>query len=126
MDLVDGVELEDVKHALLPMLIEGRLQQISSDCKVVVIAENWPSWLVTLIALDIPNQAAYFSKAYHCYFKSKYEISQWQWSVVSDLVRTLVDHSVFYLVSGDLRFVQKLTAHHLVGSFGSLLIHCVY
>ena len=105
---VDEMDSGDVGNALLPTSIEGNVQRISAGCLVVVIAENWPSWLVMVIALGIPMQAAYFSPAYHCYFKPKNEISPWM--SVKDLVGTTVDPSLTYLVSGSLNFVIKLTS----------------
>ena len=38
----------------LPLSIEGVLRRVATAHKVVVIAAQWPSWLVTMIALDIP------------------------------------------------------------------------
>ena len=105
---VDEMESGDVGIALLPTSIEGEVQRISADSSVVVIAENWPSWLVMVIALGIPIQAAHFPPAYHCYFKPKNEISQWM--IVKDLVGTPVDRTLTYLVSGSLTFVLKLTS----------------
>ena len=106
-DLV-GRDSEVMGSALLPTMIEGHVQCLSADFTVVVIAENWPSWLVMVVALDIPIQAAYFPSAYHCYFKPKNEIIKWM--VVKDFVGRSVDRSVTYLVSGCLNFMHKITA----------------
>ena len=102
------MDKNDVGTASLPTSIEGCVQRLCTDFTVVVIAENWPSWLVMVIALDIPIQAGYFPSAYHCYFKPKYEISQWM--SVTDLVGRPVDGSITYLVSGSLTFVLKLAS----------------
>jgi len=67
-----GEEMKlDARPLALPSFIEGVLRRIVSPPKVVVIAAQWPSWLVTLIALDIPIQEKYFPANYHSYFKSK-------------------------------------------------------
>ena len=40
-----GVDVADTR------LIEGVLRRVITDSKIVIIAENWPCWLVSSIAL---------------------------------------------------------------------------
>ena len=89
-----------------PRSIAGRLQRINPSCTFVVIAANWPSWLVSLIALGLPVQGAFFPARYHCYFKSKNPLSLWMPTL--DLFQALVDCSAVYLVSGTVSFVRSL------------------
>jgi hypothetical protein len=94
---------------VLPSAIKvGVLLRVAVAHKVIVIAAQWPSWLVTTIALDIPIQEAYFPSKYHRYFKSKNENSTWMTPL--DLSSTSVDNRAVYLVSGAVKFVQKLQA----------------
>ena len=55
-------------RVVLPSLIAGVLRQVVVSHKLLVIAAQWPSWLVTLTALEIPFQEAYFPAIYHGYF----------------------------------------------------------
>ena len=86
-------------------MIEGVLCGVQLPGKFIVIAAQWPAWLVTLIALHLPIQAAYFPSKYHCFFKSK------DWVTCANtfkLLETVVDPTIIYLVSGSVHFVDKL------------------
>ena len=92
----------------LPTLIEGVLRRVATPRKMVVIAAQWPSWLVTLIALDIPIQEAYFPANYHCYFKSKNSV--YKWKTPLDLLHASIDKEAIYIVSGTAQYVRGLQA----------------
>ena len=98
MDVSCGVDL--------PSTIAGVLRRVVVAHKLVVIAAQWPSWLVTLIALGIPFQEAYFPAIYHGYFKSKHSVCTWKTPL--ELLDNPVDMSAVYLVSGSLQFVRNL------------------
>ena len=62
-----GEEAElEARYLALPTSIEGVLRRLATPRKLVVISAQWPSWLVTLLALGIPLQEAYFPANYHC------------------------------------------------------------
>ena len=87
--------------------IEGVLRRVFTDAKIVIIAESWPCWLVSSIALRLPLQGAYFPVLFHGYFKPKNSVSSWM--TMSDLLKTNVDPDVVYLVSGNAAFLRKLS-----------------
>ena len=73
---------------------------------VVVKHAQWPSWMVTLIALDLPIQAAYFPKVHHRYFKSKTLVCTWD--SPAEVLHATADKNVIYLVSVTIQFIQKI------------------
>ena len=93
----------DVVHT---KLVEGVLRRVVTDAKMVIIAENWPCWLVSAIALRLPLLGAYFPVLYHGYFKPKNSVSTWM--TVFDLLQTTVDCDAVYLISGNAAFIRKL------------------
>ena len=46
-------------------ILAGILRRVVVNHSFVVIAAQWPGWMVTLIALDLPIKGAYFPTAYH-------------------------------------------------------------
>ena len=86
--------------------LQGLLRRVDVAHKLVVITAQWPSWLVTLIALGIPCQEAYFPAIYHCYFKTKHSVCTWKTPL--ELFDNRVDVAAVYLVSGLLQFVRNL------------------
>ena len=66
--VVSGEEsvLEGIgRHSPPPgAILVGVLRRVVVKRTFVVIAAHWPSWLVTLIALDLPIQGAYFPKVH--------------------------------------------------------------
>ena len=90
----------------LPSVIVGILRRVSISHKCVVVAAQWPSWLVTLLALDLPVHGAYFPEPFHRYFKSKDSVCQWKSPL--DLHSTSIDTMAIYLVSGTWQFVSKM------------------
>ena len=111
----------DARSLALPTLIEGVLRRVVTPRKVVVIAAQWPSWLVTLIALDIPFQEAYFPANYHCYFKTKNLV--YKWKTPLDLLHALIDTEASYIVSGTVQFVCKLQSWFAGGSYQRLIVY---
>ena len=110
----------DARLLALPSVIEGVLLRIDSPPKVVIIAAQWPSWLVTLIALDIPIQEAYFPASYHIYFKSKN--LNYTWKTPLDLLHASIDNDAIYLVLGAVQFVRKLWPWFAGGSAQRLIV----
>jgi hypothetical protein len=90
----------------LPSLIVGVIRRVSITHKCVVVAAQWPSWLVTLLALDLPVHEAYFPELHHCYFKSKDSVCQWKTPL--DLYSSSLDTTAIYFVSGTSQFVCKM------------------
>jgi hypothetical protein len=75
----------------------------------VIIAAQWPSWLVALNALEIPIQAAYFPADYHIYFKINN--SDYAWKSPLDVLRAPFNDDAIYLLSGDVQFARKLRSY---------------
>jgi hypothetical protein len=97
---------EERRPTALPLTIEGALRRVSASHRLVVIAGQWPSWLVSLVALDLPIQAAYFPLEHHRYFKPKNPVTSWMPPLT--LFHGSVDVDAIYLVSGTVKFVRKL------------------
>ena len=104
----------DGRHLALPSVIEGVLRRISSPPKMVIIAAQWPGWLVALIALVIPIQEAYFPAAYHSFFKPKN--GNYTWKTPLELLCAPRDNKAIYLVSGAVQFARKLLPWFAGGS----------
>ena len=100
-----GEEMElNVRPLAIPTVIEGVLRRMISPPKMVIIAAQWPCWLVVLFALDIPIQEAYFPADYHSYFKPKN--GSYTWKTPLELLRAPIDDEAIYLVSGTVQFVN--------------------
>jgi hypothetical protein len=87
---------------------------------MVIIAAQWPSWLVALSALDIPIQEAYFPAVYHSYFKPKN--LNYTWKTPLDVLRAPIDDDAIYLVLGAVQFVRKLRPWFAGGSAQRLIV----
>ena len=87
-------------------ILVGVLHRVVVKHTIVVITAQWPSWMVTLIALDLPIQAAYFPKVHRRYFKSKTSICIWD--SPAEVILATANKNFIYLVSGTVQFVQKL------------------
>ena len=110
----------DARPLPLPSIIEGVLRRINSPPKLVIIAAQWPSWLVALSALELPIQEAYFPAAYHSYFKPKNP--NYAWKSPLDVLRAPFDDEAIYLVSGAVQFVRKLLPWFAGGSAQRLIV----
>ena len=110
----------DARSLALPTFIEGVLRQVATPRKMVVILSQWPSWLVTLIALDIPIQEAYFPANYHCYFKTKNSVYKWKNPL--DLLHASIDKEVIYIFLGTVQYVSKLQSWFSGGSSQRLIV----
>jgi len=92
----------------LPTILTGVLRRVPTAPVVTVVAAQWPSWLVTLDALGIPVEEAYFPTAYHSYFKPKNRVHKWKTPL--DLFASTVHSKVIYLLSGSVEFLRKMQA----------------
>ena len=108
--VVSGEEsvLEGIgRHSPPPgAILVGVLRWVVVKHTFVVIAAHWPSWLVTLIALDLPIQGAYFPKVHRRYFKSKTSVCLWD--SPAEVILATANKNIIYLVSGTVPFIQKL------------------
>ena len=110
----------DGRPLALPSVIDGVLRPISSPPKMVIIAAQWPGWLVALIALGIPIQEAYFPAVYHSFFKPKNV--NYTWKTPLDLLCAPRDDEAIYLVLGAVQFVRKLLPWFAGGSAQRLIV----
>ena len=86
----------------------------------MIIAAQWPCWLVALSALNLPIQEAYFPARYHTYFKPKN--SNYVCKTPLDVLLVPIDDDAIYLVSGTAQFVHKLRQWFAGGSAQQLIV----
>lgn len=60
------------------LCILAKLRGVKSPFPVMVLAEKWPSALISVLALDLPLDAAYFPARFHQYFKPRDNVISWQ------------------------------------------------
>ena len=49
--------------------VRGKLKTIRAPRAILVIAEGWPSCLISILALKLPLVGAYFPRRHHHHFK---------------------------------------------------------
>ena len=52
-------------------VIRGSLRPLRPPQPLLIVAQQWPSWLVVAQAFDLPIAGAYFPPTLHRYFKPK-------------------------------------------------------
>lgn len=73
---------------------------------VIVIAQQWPCWLSTVLALEIQVVGAYFSSSLHHHFQVPGSCKLKSWATVEDLKSpSFVLDNVVVLASGSLQFL---------------------
>ena len=84
----------------------GQLKTISAPCDIIVVAERWPSCLVSILALKLPLFGAYFPRIYHQHFKVPTNSRFDRWHPPSTPRQG--DHN--YVISGLVAFIKKICA----------------
>ncbi len=89
-------------------VIRGSLHPIRPPLPLLIIAQQWPSWLVVGLAHDLPIAAAYFPSHLHHHFKPKSGLT---WYDSAD-VKVIASHprrlDCIGLVSGSEGFIKSV------------------
>ena len=73
----------------------------------VVVAQDWPSSLISVLGLHLPLVAAYFPKHFHHYFNlPKNGVTQW--NSTHDFLDPHQDSRIIYLLSGSSDFLHRV------------------
>ncbi len=73
----------------------------------MVVAQSWPSSLISVLALDLPLLASYFPIKLHEYFKfSKHRVAQW--FSTRDFCALMQEGNAVYLLSGTSEFLKRV------------------
>ena len=74
----------------------------------MVVAEQWPSALISVLALDLPIVAAFFPARFHRYFKPRNDFMTW--NATSLFTAALIPTGVCLLLSGSVGFLERTLA----------------
>ena len=88
------------------MCVSGELQGVKPPFSVLVLAEQWPSALISVSALDLPIVAAFFPARFHRYFKPRNDVMTW--NTTSLFKAALVPTGVCLLLSGSVDFLERI------------------
>ena len=89
------------------MCISSILRRVCAPGGFIVVAEAWPSSLISVLDLSLPLWAAYFSVKLHGYINSsKAKVDQWftPW----EFCGPVRDNRAIYLLSGLADFLWKI------------------
>ncbi len=86
-------------------VIRGVLGTIRPSRPLLIVAQQWPSWLVVALAHNLPIAAAVFPQEFHRFFKPK---SNLLWQTVESLQSHPIDTGVVGVISGTVIFIQKI------------------
>jgi len=87
------------------LCVSRELRGVTPPFPVLVLAERWPSALISVLALDLPIVAAYFPVRFHWYFKPRNKFMTWH--ATSLFTAALVPAGVGLLLSGSLGFLER-------------------
>ena len=73
----------------------------------MVIAEKWPSCLISILALKLPLSGAYFPRKYHHHFKLPSNARFDQWKVEGQPIKG--DNN--FVISGSVAFIRRVCAY---------------
>ena len=87
--------------------VRGKLKKIRAPRAILVIAEGWPSCLISILALKLPLVGAYFPRRHHHHFKIPTNARFDRWHSPSKPRRG--DHT--YVISGSVAFMKTICSH---------------
>ena len=87
--------------------VSGQLRKIDAPRDLVVIAEAWPSCLISILALKLPLSGAYFPRKYHQHFKLPTNARFDQWKVDGQPIQG--DNN--FVISGSVAFIRRVCAY---------------
>jgi len=88
------------------LCISAKLRGVKSPFPVVVLAEKWPSALISVLALNLPLDAAYFPARVCQYFKPRDNVMSWH--APNLFMAALMPVGTALLLSGSVDFLERL------------------
>ncbi len=82
------------------------LRVVTLPARFIIVSGDWPTSLVSVLALGLPLKDAYFPKIYHGYFNSSKTLVG-SWTSVANFTADKFDRGAVYLVSGGVDFLQR-------------------
>ena len=92
--------------------VRGHLRKIDAPRDLVVIAEAWPSCLISILALKLPLSGAYFPRRYHQHFKLPTNARFAQWNIDGQPK----DGDNTFVISGSVAFIRRVCAYKHVNT----------
>ena len=88
-------------------IIKGVIDQVVLPRPLTVVAQGWPSCLVTALAMDLPLAGVFFPEKFHAYFpKSKPGFASW--NTLLDLEQhTCGSYESIHMISGTIEFIKQ-------------------
>ena len=90
-------------------VVRSTLALVKAPSPFVVVAEAWPSVLISLLALKLPIGGAFFPTKFHQYFsfqQNKHEVSPWHPTLAFTSSAFAQDY--VYFVSGSRDFIKRV------------------
>ena len=69
MNDISAVEVSMCEESVGLKTVRGELKPIRAPRAIIVIAEGWPSCLISILTLKLPLVGAYFPRRHHHHFK---------------------------------------------------------
>ena len=108
--LEGSVSGEEVARSVPEMVVRQFIPSYQSAPPIIVIAQQWPCWLSTALALGLPVIGGYFSSRFHEYFKVPDSIKLMaRWSTV-DMFKHIGEghNNCTVLASGSINFLAAV------------------
>ena len=86
-------------------VFDGVLSKVVPPEPLIIIAQGWPSFLVSALAMDLPIAGAFFPASLHCYF-DKTKSGELTWYVPSDFNPSRYEGII--LASGSMEFLRHV------------------
>lgn len=86
--------------------VHGQFTHVRPLSPFVVVAEGWPSALITLLSLGLPVEGAFFPSKYHRHFKPRAQ--ELTWHPLLDLHGLALLGRVVFIVSGSPKFARRV------------------
>lgn len=86
-------------------VIRGSLRPVRPSQPLLIVSQQWPSWLVVAQAFDLPIAGAYFPQSCHRYFKPN---SQFPWYTTTELQHNPIRSGVVGLITGCSDFIAHM------------------
>ena len=94
------------------MVQHTTLSVVRPPCPIVVVAEGWPSCLVTLLSLGLPVAGGFFPQYYHRFFKESANIKTViPWLSWEEFASSVPPDSCIVIVLGSHSFVGDILSH---------------
>ena len=84
-------------------MIDGVLGRVVSPEPLTILAQGWPSFLISALAMELPIAGAYFPASFHHYF-DKTKSGDLTWYTPDDFKPSLINGT--FLASGSLSYLK--------------------